>query len=150
MKKILVAIDGSEHAWKALDLATDFAELYDAELILLHVLPYEPMPTALYSFAEIEHLPVEEERARFLHAKTLGDALTREAESRVRARGVTKVRGRTAEGRPANAIVEAAREEDVDMIVLGSRGLSEPKALFLGSVSHKVASQADRTCVVVK
>jgi nucleotide-binding universal stress UspA family protein len=34
--------------------------------------------------------------------------------------------------------------------VLGSRGLSEPKALFLGSVSHKVANLAECTCVTVK
>jgi hypothetical protein len=52
---------------------------------------------------------------------------------------------RSAEGRPATTILEVARDKNVDMIVLGSRGLSEPKALFLGSVSHKVVNLAERT-----
>ena len=36
------------------------------------------------------------------------------------------------------------------MIVMGSRGLSDAKALFLGSVSHKVTNQATCTCATVK
>ena len=56
-KKILAAIDGSEHAWKALDLAADMAKQSGAQLIVLHVVPYEPMSEALRAFAEAEHMP---------------------------------------------------------------------------------------------
>lgn len=150
MNKILVAIDGSDHAWKALDLAADLAKLHEARLIILHVVPYEAVPDALRAFAKAEHIPLEEERARFHQARTLGDELTRSAEARAKETGVKAVEGRTAEGKPADEILEVAREEGVDMIVLGSRGLSEPKALFLGSVSHKVAYHAACTCVTVK
>lgn len=148
--KILAAIDGSEHGWKALDLAADLAKARGGELIVLHVVPYEPMSEALRAFARAEHLPLEEEVARFHQARTLGDRLTRAAEARVRGRGVTKVVGRTEEGKPAQEILEVARSEDVDMIVLGSRGLSDARALFLGSVSHQVANHAGCTCVAVK
>ena len=149
-KKILVAIDGSDHAWKALDMAAELAASQQAEIFVLHVVPYERVPEALQAFAEMEHIPFEEERARFHAARTLGDHLTRAAEERLRSKGVSSVIGRTAEGRPADQILEAAEAEGVDLIVLGSRGLSDSKALFLGSVSHKVANHAACTCVAVK
>lgn len=150
IRKILVAIDGSEHAWKALDLASELAKGHQAELIVLHVLAHEPVPEALRTYAEVEGLPVEEEAARFRYGRTLGDALTREAQDRARAGGVAAVEARTAEGKPATVIVETAKAERADMIVMGSRGLSEPRALLLGSVSHKVAHLAPCTCVTVK
>lgn len=150
MNRILVAIDGSEHAWKALDLAADLARTRGAELMVLHVVPCEGMPEALRAFAKAESIPLEEERARFHQARALGDQLTRSAEARVRDKGLTAVHGRTAEGKPAEEILAAAEEAGADMIVLGSRGLSETKAMFLGSVSHKVAYHADCTCVTIK
>jgi nucleotide-binding universal stress UspA family protein len=150
IKKILVAIDGSEHAWKALDLAADMAKQHGAQLIVLHVVPYEPTSEALRAFAEAEHMPVEEEEGRYHFARTLGDHLTRSAEARARAKGLSDVVGRTAEGKPADQILEVTGSEDVDMIFMGSRGLSDARALFLGSVSHKVANHAACTCVTVK
>jgi nucleotide-binding universal stress UspA family protein len=150
VRKILAAIDGSEHAWKALDLAADMAQQQGAQLIVLHVVRFEPIPEALRAFAEDERLSVAEEEGRYLYARSLADQLTRAAEARARDRGASAVVGRTVQGRPAEQILELAGSEDVDMIVMGSRGLSDAKALFLGSVSHKVANQATCTCVTVK
>jgi nucleotide-binding universal stress UspA family protein len=149
-KKFLAAIDGSEHGWKALDLAADMAKQHGARLIVLHVVPFEPMSDALRAFAEAEHMPVEEEEGRFHFARTLGDHLTRSAETRARAKGLRDVVGRTVEGKAADQILDVVRSEDVEMIFMGSRGLSDARALFLGSVSHKVANQAACTCVTVK
>ncbi len=148
--KILVAIDGSEHGWRALDLAADIAKQHGAQLTLLHVVPYEPTPEALRAFTKAENIPFEEEAARFRYARNLGDHLTRSAEARVRDRGLTRVSGRTREGKPADVILETAKSEGADMIVMGSRGLSDPQAFMLGSVSHKVAHRAECTCVTVK
>jgi nucleotide-binding universal stress UspA family protein len=148
--KILVAVDGSEHAWKALDLAVNLAKGSDTELFIIHVVPYEALPLGLREFARAENVPIEEENARYHYSKTLGDAVTSAAETRARDQGLTKVTGWTAEGRPAESIIDAAREKDVDMIAMGSRGLSDATALFLGSVSHKVANHAPCTCVTVK
>ena len=150
MTKILVAIDGSDHAWEALDLAIEIAKGRQAELIALHVVDFEPLPDALREFARAEHIPLEEERARYHSSLGLGDALAQRAAAIAREKGLTAVTPRSAEGRPATTILEVAKDENVDMIVLGSRGLSEPRALFLGSVSHKVANLAECTCVTVK
>jgi nucleotide-binding universal stress UspA family protein len=121
-----------------------------AQLIVLHVVPYEPMSEALRAFADAEDLPVEEEEGRYHYARTLGDHLTRSAEARTRAKGLNNVAGRTVEGKPADQILEVADTEGVDMIFIGSRGLSDARAVFLGSVSHKVANHAACTCVTVK
>ena len=150
MTKILVAIDGSDHAWKALDLAIEIAKGRQAQLIALHVVDFEPWPDALREFARVDHIPLDEERARYHSSLGVGDALAQRAARVAREKGLTAVTPRSAEGRPANTILEVAKDENVDMIVLGSRGLSEPKALFLGSVSHKVANLAECTCVTVK
>ena len=150
MARILVAIDGSEHAWRALDVAADVAKRHGAQLIVLHVVPYEPMPAALRAFAEAEHISLAEEEGRDHYARTLGDQLTRAAEARARGKGLSEVVGRTVEGNPADQILAEAASEGVDMIVMGSRGLSDARAFFLGSVSHKVANHAACTCVTVK
>ena len=54
------------------------------------------------------------------------------------------------EGKPARSIVEYARGASIDAIVMGSRGLSEFESALLGSVSHKVASLAGCTVMIVK
>ena len=53
-------------------------------------------------------------------------------------------------GNPADEIVEFAKQKQIDLIVMGSRGLSDIKGLFLGSVSHKVSHLAECTCITVK
>ena len=149
-KTILVAVDGSDHSWKALDLATEMAKNHEAKLHILHVIPYQDLPEALHDFAKAENVPIEEERYRFHYGRTLGDKLTELAEDRARASGLTAVSAQTAEGRPADAILEVAKRQDADTIVLGSRGTGYMSGMLLGSVSHRVANLADVTCIVVK
>ena len=148
IKKILAAIDGSDQAWKALDLAADMAQQHGAQLIVLHVVRFEPLPDALRAFAEAERVPVEEEEGRYRYARSLGDQLTRSAEARAREKGVSAVVGRTLDGKPAEQILELAGNEDVDMIVMGSRGRTGLAAL--GSVSERVTHRAPCSVLVVR
>ena len=149
-KKILVAIDGSDHAWKALDLATELAEHHGARLTILHVVPYQDVPDELRDLAEAEHVPFDEERFRYHYGRTLGDRITEQAQKRARAKGVGAVTAETVEGKPADMILAVAKNEGADAIVLGSRGAGYISGMLLGSVSHRVANLADVTCIVVK
>jgi nucleotide-binding universal stress UspA family protein len=54
------------------------------------------------------------------------------------------------EGRPADEIVETAKEGNFDLIVMGSRGLGGIKEFFLGSVSDRVADEAECPVLIVK
>ncbi len=149
-KTFLVAIDGSDQAWKALDLAIDIARLSDAELAILHVVPYEVFPEGLKEFAKGEGIQIEEERARFHEGRTLADAITAKAAARAAKHGLKCVKTHTAEGNAATEIIAMAKSKAVDMLFMGSRGLGEIRGLLLGSVSHKVMNMAPCTCVTVK
>ena len=149
-KTYLVAVDGSEHGWKALDLAANQAKASGATLMILHVVPYEPMPEGLQEYAEMEGIAIEELSARFHYGRALGDRLTREAADRAQEAGVEHVTTEVAEGHPANEIVAVSAARKVEMVFLGCRGLSDIGGLLLGSVSHKVMHLSDCTCVAVK
>ena len=174
MQRILVALDGSEHSDKALDLASDIAAKYGAELVLLHVMSDEPLTNGERYLAETEYVddllsslqaPVMDsgdarQRAervlryygdvarRFRQA--IGDRLMSRARDRARQKGVQTMQTVLEDGNPADTILRVAKRLQVDMVVLGSRGLSDAKGMLMGSVSHKVAHLAECTCVTVK
>ncbi len=149
-KKFLVAVDGSAYARKAADMAIDLAKASEAELLVLHVVPKEDLPEGLRHFAAVERIPINEETARYRLQRELGDEIANEAVKQAKEGGVDRVTLRVVEGHPAHEIVETAKLENVDMVFLGSRGLSDMLGLMMGSVSHKVMHLAPCTCVAVK
>jgi nucleotide-binding universal stress UspA family protein len=149
-KTYLVAVDGSDHGSKALDLAINLAKASDAALTILHVVPYEPMPEGLRQYADMEGIKADEMNARFHYGKALGDRITEEAEERAHMAGLGGVTTEVAEGHPASEIVAVARAKGAEMLFIGSRGLSDVGGMLLGSVSHKVMHLAPCTCVAVK
>lgn len=171
LKKILVAVDGSSHSVKAVQLATDLAGKYDAEIILLHVLLRGHMPDGLKKALEIEvggraarpenlvNMPqeimarVKSKGETQLSLEAL-DFIANHVLSSVagicKEAGISKVSKRVEEGNPAEIIVDIAKQAGVDMIVMGSRGLSDLRGMLVGSVSHKVAHLTPCTCVTVK
>lgn len=148
--KFIVAIDGSDHGWKALDLACLIGGPVDAEVVVLHVVPYEVMPKGLERFAAIEGIPADEMNVRFHTTRAMADKITAEARKRAEENGVGTVTEEVREGHPAREITSVAEAKGADMIFIGSRGLSDVAGLVLGSVSHKVANEAPCTCVIVK
>ena len=171
-KNILCPIDGSGHANKALSLAVDLAKKYDARLLLLHVLLRNVDARELRRFAEnegltktvaseIERLKTVDSRVEIVRLRDLqpissgilvdiGEHVLAMAKLEAKNGGVHDVSATVVDGDPADRILEHAKRESVDCIVIGSRGLSDVKGLLLGSVSHKVSSRASCTCITVK
>jgi nucleotide-binding universal stress UspA family protein len=134
--KILVPVDGSEASDRAVHVAADLASRYGAEVIVLHVCGHE------YVYG-IDVLPERLEDANALvdrHVRGLKDA-------GLSARGevVSAPYGRT-----ARAILVAVDDENVDLIVMGTRGLTVWSRLLLGSVAHKVLHSARVPVLVVQ
>ena len=173
-KTILCPVDGSAHAAQALEMAIDMAKRYGASLVILHCLLRNADPAALQRFAEIEGLaphvgpavqrlrdmddrlqiqplPNYEDTATSSRALVeIGQHVLDDAELQAGENGVDKVEAILTDGDPADRILAAIAAHKADCVVMGSRGLSDIKAVLLGSVSHKVMNRAPCTCIAVK
>lgn len=175
IKRVLIATDGSSHAQRAVEVGSDIAAKYGAEVVLVHVLLHEQLSDSLRHMAEIEYqaaeggMPLREAIAaipegRFPTASLLPrDAQTPDsilravaeqvlsaAERTATEHGVSKISKQIEDGNVASRILEVAANANADLVVTGARGLSGLKALMIGSVSHKVANMANVTCMTVR
>lgn len=153
IKKILVALDGSESADKALDFALDLAGKCSAEILLLSVVP--PVIVPPYVYPSFGATPVPSPPSEFQtysdklkgrFEKVLRGALKKTRETNPDLKVSTKLE----DGHVAEKIIKTAEEENVDLIVMGSRGLSGIKELFLGSNSDTVVHKATCPVLIVK
>lgn len=137
MKLILTATDGSVGADRALKLATDLAVTSNAILHVVNVIEqFGPASETLDCYSGALRAPVVDE----LEAMS-ADILLR-AKERALAQGVKRVETETRTGPAAATILEVAKDEDADMIVVGKRGRGRIAGLVLGSVSQKIACEA--------
>lgn len=143
-KKILIAMDGSEHAKHALNYAVESAVKWGAELIILTVVP--PISPLVYSSEfNAPYIPDLMDNLRESHQRMLSEA----ANIAKNKKPDLKVETRLEKGRPSDVIVEIAKEEDVDLIVMGSRGMGGIVG-FLGSTSRHVVEACTKPILIVK
>jgi nucleotide-binding universal stress UspA family protein len=155
IEKILVALDGSEPADRALVLSLELAVKCSAEIVLFSVVESIVVPagSSMYPVQPmgVPTIPPEwmigySEELKVRHEKVLSEALKKATDFEPS----LKVSTRLVEGRPSDRIIEAAKEGKFDMIVMGSRGLGGVKEFFLGSVSDRVADEASCPVLIVK
>ena len=144
-KTILVPVDGSRHSKKALEFACEYASKFDASIHLVHVAqPLHNDKTLVLGAAAVTvHASREELESA---GKQVIDAAV-EVASEHGCEGVTsEIDG----GDPAQVIVRTAKSKNADMIVMGTRGLSNLSELLVGSVSNKVTHLSPCTVVTVR
>jgi nucleotide-binding universal stress UspA family protein len=146
-QKIVVAIDGSEMGEKALDAAVVIAKEQQAELSLLHI--GREVLVGQYAVGEMAYIAKQYDIEFNEIIKKEAEALLNQAKEKAEAQGVAAV-SHYVTGDPARQIVEFAKENDIDLIVIGSRGLSGLKEIMLGSVSHKVSQLAECPVLIIK
>ena len=144
--KILIPTDGSPLAELAAQAGVAFASLCDAEITGLYVAPEYQYPVSIEIIPP--SYPSEEE---YLEAtRKTGDGYfaglyNAAAEAGLKAKGMTVY-----SNKPANKIVEVAREQDCDLIFIGSHGRSGIEQLLLGSVTSKVLSLCEIPVLVYR
>jgi nucleotide-binding universal stress UspA family protein len=145
-KKILVAFDGSEPSRNALDHAVSIANQWKAELRILSVVPRVMMPVFPDEGFGAAPITAAQDMSKNIYAKSL-----KEAEEDIKeAFPDIKVITQLLEGRPSNIIVEEAEKENIDLIVIGSRGLGGITGWILGSTSRHVVESCTKPILVVK
>lgn len=155
-QKILVALDGSEHSWKALESAIQIAKKFKGKLTLIHVYSTVaarplaiPEPSTLTAPA-IPPVATSAEISRMIEAaRKIGTDILTEGEKRVKNEKII-VDSLLVEGKVSEEIVRVAKEGNYDLIVMGARGLSKLKEILLGSASHEVTRKAPCQVLIVK
>ena len=140
---ILVALDGSDHANKALDTACSMATLNGSDLHFVHAAEIRPISMGAASVVSV--LPSDTLRKA-------GDKLLSEAASRAKQSygGEVTLHNIFDDTAPGNSILAKAEEVEADLIVVGSLGHSDLAGLLLGSVSHRICHHAKCACLVVR
>ena len=139
-KKILVPLDGSELAKKALDHAEGLAKTFDAEIILFQVVPLIP----IYGYSDRVEPPIIDEKTK----QTVERYLTSLAEE-LKKRGL-KVTAKVKTGlQVAAEIIDFAKGSGVDLIVMCTHGHSGITLWVLGSVARKVLTRAETPILLI-
>lgn len=151
-RKILVALDGSDPSNNALEHAATIAKKFDAELILVAVVQRMMIPIfpdegfGAVPLSAAKDMAQYQDKMRVLYQNVL-----KEAEEKVKEEypGV-KTESILKEGRPSATIVEQAEKDDVDIIVMGSRGIGGYTGWILGSTSRRVVDSCTKPILIVK
>ena len=154
-KKLLVALDGSENSVRASQAALELAEKLKAELVVLHaIIP----PTSYYRTTIASptgmSLPAPSQHeidAYYAYARKVATSIVGEVESKAKRQGIhIKTEIPEAVTSVVETIINHAAKENVDLVVVGTRGLGGFKKLLLGSVSTGVVSHAHCPVLVVR
>lgn len=139
MKKILLATDGSHSSEDAAREARAFLDAWpEAELVVVYVIP--PMAYSFDTSTVLPNIERHEQEAVAQARESFDNVFTRQ----------TRVRFLTSRGVPANVICELAKEEAVDMIIVGSHGKGSVQRALLGSVSQAIVRHATVPVLVVR
>jgi nucleotide-binding universal stress UspA family protein len=139
-KKILVPLDGSELAKKALDHAEKLAKTFDAEILLFEVVSFMP----IYGSPELVAPLIVDEKQKEVAERYLAN-LAEELKGRGH-----KVTTMVKTGQQvAVEIIDFAKESGVDLIVMCTHGRSGITRWVLGSVAHKVLTRAETPILLI-
>lgn len=136
-KTIVIADDGSEEAQRAAIVGADLALKYGAKATLLTVIHHPAYPATVGEVAE-----ADAEQHEF------ANRVQRSAIEQARMRGLD-LSAVVASGHPAEVIVDYARRHQVDLIVMGQRGMSNLQRFLVGSVADRVVDHAPCMVLVV-
>ncbi len=143
-ERLLVPVDGSPYANRAVDTAVELAKCHGSSVLLLHAvrdlsLPREILEMIAAGEITAGRLQILQDSAEII----LSNALEKFGQV-----GLTDVKKECVMGDPASKILEYAERNGVDCIVLGQRGL-QPHSGLMGGVVAKILSRTRISCLVV-
>lgn len=153
--KILVPYDGSKYAEKALDDAVNIAKFVKgSEIIVINVMEEILTPPVIFP-SRVRHYKTGEDTTLSTYFRDLQTDMrykTTETLEKIRQKyeNSVKIRAVVLVGQPADKIVEFATRQNVDLIVMGSRGQKGISRMLMGSVSRNISDKAKCSVMIVK
>jgi nucleotide-binding universal stress UspA family protein len=140
MKRILVAVDGSDASKRAVQLAAEFARFQGAKVVAAHVVQPLFVPPEPYGF-----------NSGSLEAanREYGQQLASEAAAAVKELGA-EAEALVLTGSPPEMLLEVSQAEDVALVVVGSSGRGAFSRAMLGSVSDRIVHHCQKPVLVVR
>ena len=140
---VLVGTDGSDSSFRAVDRAAAVARDADATLVLLTA--YRPMGHRVAQDAA----DALGEEAYKVAGSSPAEQVLADARDRALAQGATKIETVAVEGDPVDALVDEALRRQVDLLVVGNRGLNSLAGRLLGSVPANITHKANCDVLIV-
>ncbi len=143
--KILVPVDGSPHSMKGLGIAADFAKTKQADIFVISV------AAGIGSMEDHEIAPGRKERYFEAVEKMANDAVDQACEFLKKEQVVSRcAKAVTSSSSVPDAIIDFAEENGIDLIVLGSRGLTTSSRFKVGSIASQVVKYSPCSVYLVK
>jgi len=143
-EKIVVAVDGSSHSKRAVEVAVDLAKRYHASVFLLHVIRNLSLPKEIMEMISAGEVTA----SRMEILQDSAEIILENAQERFQEAGLSDVKMDYVIGDPAFQIADHAAQNGAGLIVIGHRGIG-PRGELLGSVARKILNLTDISCLVV-
>ena len=138
IKTILNPVDGSDHSMRSTEYSIELAKLMGAEIVLMHC------------HARFPSIVAEPNFQLAVNALIKASEELVEPYIKVLEKGGIKFDVRILEGNPGNKIPEVVEIEKIDLVVMGSRGVTDFVGLLLGSVAHQVLNKSNCPIFITK
>ena len=142
-KKILVGTDGSETAAEAIRHAARLAKAMGADLQLISAYS-APDPKQVSRWVQ----EAGQEFVGLITGTTAAESAIERGQRTAKEEGVA-AEARFLEGDPGEVLISAAETDDIDLIIVGNKGMTGAKRFLLGSVPHKVSHHAPCDVLIV-
>lgn len=153
VRKVLAAVDGSEVANRALEHAIDLARLKKSELLIIYVISDVTAGSMSFAAVGTAYGRISIPRSFYKEERAAADGWVQQLVEKARLAGVERARGEVLH-KPSRSTVEwiirYARDNEVDLIVMGTTGRGAFRRLLLGSVANGVLNHAPCSVLVVR
>lgn len=139
-KTILLPVDGSESSGKCFDYARNIARVYGSKVIILNVFE---LPLIIEPYQVSPNIFEQVTRELKINSKNLLEQNKDEFSD-------LNIEELSVEGQPGLVIKQVADEKNVDLVIMGSRGLGTIQSFLLGSVSNYVIHHVKCPVIVIK
>ncbi len=147
-KKILIGVDGSEDAHKALNKVIDFYQKWNCEIVTFHSIKHHMIPYTFPTFSgSYQMVSASEIREEYNKA---GNKILEETKKIFKKEEIPVETRLVEDFEPEKYIIDKVKEENFDLVILGSKGHHSKIHTLLGTVSSHVVNNVDCDVLIIR